>query len=145
MKILSKIAKFVRAALRGRGQPLAVPTEDRPTPQQMRGMGFAAQAEPVRLSDDAWACFCAWVNLDPARVPAMQRWKPHETVEAWERVASALVAQRIEHQLSKLGVDGSNPSERTTNAATSQEGEAENPQPTERDQSRSVGARISAG
>lgn len=60
---------------------------ERPTPEQMRSMGYAASAEPVRLTDQAWVAFCAWVNLDPERVPAMQRWKPAETAEAWERVA----------------------------------------------------------
>ena len=60
-------------------------------------MGFSANAAPVRLSDDAWAAFCAWVNLPPERVPEMQRYAPPETAAAWERVAIAIRMRGGQH------------------------------------------------
>lgn len=64
--------------------------DERPSSEQMRSMGFAANAEPVRLSDAGWIAFCAWVNLPPKKVPPMQRWAPKGAVDAWERVVLAL-------------------------------------------------------
>lgn len=68
----------------------------KPTPEQMRGMGYAADAEPFELSDLAWAAFCAWINVPMAKVPPHMRWKPEQSALAWERVANA-VSQRAQH------------------------------------------------
>jgi hypothetical protein len=62
----------------------------KPTPAEMRALGFSADAEPVLLSDRAWIAFCAWLNLPPERVPPLQRYAPAATAAAWERVAEAL-------------------------------------------------------
>lgn len=62
----------------------------KPTPDQMRAMGYAANAEPIELSEPAFLCFCAWVNMMPEKMPPMTRFKPIETAEAWERVARAI-------------------------------------------------------
>jgi hypothetical protein len=59
----------------------------KPTPDQMRAMGYAAGADPVYLSDAAWVAFCAWYSPHPAQVPENMRWTVRECAEAWERVA----------------------------------------------------------
>lgn len=64
-----------------------------PTPEQMRSMGYAAGAKPVRLSDDAFIAFCAWVNYPPEKMQDFMRYKPDETAAAWERVAAALASR----------------------------------------------------
>lgn len=65
-------------------------------------MGFAAFARPVRLSDAAWLAFCAWVNVPPHKVPAIQRWAPEHTAAAWERVANSLVNPRLTSDASNV-------------------------------------------
>jgi len=62
-----------------------------PSPQQMRAMGYSADAEPIYLSEGAWLAFCAWVNMHPEQMPPQTRYKPRETAAAWERVAAALL------------------------------------------------------
>lgn len=66
---------------------------DKPTPAQMREMGFSADAEPHRMSELAWLAFCAWLNVPPEKVPPMQRWGPKSTTAAWERVAKAVLQE----------------------------------------------------
>ncbi len=61
----------------------------KPTPEQMRGMGYAANAEPIMLSDLAWACFIGWMNIPEEKMPPHMRWKPEQTALGWERVAEA--------------------------------------------------------
>ena len=53
-------------------------------------MGYAAGAEPIRLSDRAFIAFCAWCNYPIDKVPDFMRYKPDETAAGWERVAAAL-------------------------------------------------------
>lgn len=62
----------------------------KPTPDQMRAMGYSADAEPVELSGAAFLAFCAWVNIAPEKMPGMTKFCPAETAAAWERVADAL-------------------------------------------------------
>lgn len=68
-------------------------SDELPTPAQMREMGYAADAPPVRLSDSAWAALCGWLNMAPPQLPLRFRFMPAETAAAWERVAAAVLAR----------------------------------------------------
>lgn len=62
----------------------------KPTPEQLRSLGYAADAEIVEISDLALIAFAAWVNLPVDKLPDFIAWKPVETAKAWERVAEAI-------------------------------------------------------
>ncbi len=66
-------------------------TEEILTPEEMRSMGYAANAVPTLLSPAAFAAKCAWLGCeDQNLVPKHFRFSDQISAAAWERVVLAV-------------------------------------------------------